>query len=157
MPEYTITFNAAGGTVSPASKKLARDAVIGELPVPQRAGYNFAGWKNEATGTWYDATMAMPSGDMTLTAQWAAGTNKVTFMEYDADASKAQGKVTYKKVSVIKKKFAKKITVNKKTGKITVKKGLKKGTYKLKIKVTAAGTTAYKAGSKTVTVKIKVK
>lgn len=71
--------------------------------------------------------------------------------------TKAKGKVTYKKVSVIKKKFAKKITVNKKTGKITVKKGLKKGTYKLKIKVTAAGTTAYKAGSKTVTVKIKVK
>ncbi len=71
--------------------------------------------------------------------------------------TKAKGKVTYKKVSVIKKKFAKKITVNKKTGKITVKKGLKKGTYKLKIKVTAAGTTAYKKGSKTVTVKIRVK
>ena len=69
----------------------------------------------------------------------------------------AQGQLTYKKVGVKKKKFAKKITVNKKTGKITVKKGLKKGTYRLKIQVTAAGTTVYKPASKTVIVKIRVR
>ena len=66
--------------------------------------------------------------------------------------SKAQGTVTYKKTSGNKK-----ISVNKKTGKITVEKGLKKGTYKVKIKVTAAGNASYKAKVKTVTVKIKVK
>mgnify|MGYP002626131174 CR=1 FL=1 len=66
--------------------------------------------------------------------------------------SKAQGTVTYVKASGNKK-----ITVNKKTGKITVKKGLKKGTYKVKIKVTAAGTTKYKKATKTITVTIKVK
>ena len=49
------------------------------------------------------------------------------------------------------------ITVNKKTGKITVKKGLKKGTYKVKIRVTAKASANYNAGKKTVTVKIKVK
>ena len=65
--------------------------------------------------------------------------------------SKAQGKVTYKKSSGNKK-----ITVSK-AGKITVKKGLKKGTYKVKIKVTAAGNATYKAKTKTVTVKIKVR
>jgi len=65
--------------------------------------------------------------------------------------SKAQGKITYKKLSGNKK-----ITVTS-AGKINVKKGLKKGTYPIKVKVTAAGTTAYKAGSKTVTVKIIVK
>lgn len=64
----------------------------------------------------------------------------------------AQGKVTYKKVS-----GSKKLTVNAKTGKITVKKGTKKGTYKINVKVTAAGNGNYKAASKTVTVKIKVK
>ncbi len=64
--------------------------------------------------------------------------------------SKAQGKVTYKKTGGNKK-----ITVSK-AGKITVKKGLKKGTYKIKVKVTAAGNSSYKAKSKTVTVKIKV-
>lgn len=65
--------------------------------------------------------------------------------------SKAQGTVTYKKSNGNKK-----ITVSQ-NGKITVKKGLKKGTYTVKIKVTAAGNTEYNAAVKTVTVKIKVK
>lgn len=67
---------------------------------------------------------------------------------------KAQGAVAYAKV---KKGSSVKLTINKKTGKITVKKGTKKGTYKIKIKVTAKGNAKYLAGSKTITVKIKVK
>ncbi len=63
----------------------------------------------------------------------------------------AVGKVTYKKV-----KGNKKITVAK-NGKITVKKGLKKGTYTVRIKVTAAGNSNYNAAVKTVKVKIRVK
>ena len=74
--------------------------------------------------------------------------------------SKAQGKVTYKKVSVgskaINKKYGKKITINARTGKVTVAKGLKKGTYKVKTKVTAAGNNKYKALTKNVTFTIKV-
>ena len=42
------------------------------------------------------------------------------------------------------------------TGKVTVKKGLKKGTYGVKTKVTAAGNANYKALTKTVTFKVKV-
>lgn len=61
-----------------------------------------------------------------------------------------QGALSYKK-----SKGNKKITVSK-AGKITVKKGLKKGTYKVKIKVTASGNENYKALTKTVTVKITV-
>ena len=66
--------------------------------------------------------------------------------------SGAIGKVTYTKT-----KGDKKITINKKTGKITVKKGLKKGTYKLKVDVKAAGSGSYASATKNVTVKIKVK
>ena len=69
----------------------------------------------------------------------------------------AQGTVTYKKVSVNKKKLAKKFAVNKKTGKITLKKGLKKGVYKLRVKVSAAGNDSFLPAEKTVTVRIKVK
>ena len=65
---------------------------------------------------------------------------------------KNQGKVTYKKLS-----GSKKLTINKTTGKITVKKGTKKGLYKIRVKVTAKGNAKYKAGSKNVTVKIRVK
>ncbi len=64
---------------------------------------------------------------------------------------KAKGAVTFKKV-----RGNKKIKVSS-TGKITVKKGLKKGTYKIRVKVRAAGTELYKAGVKTVTLKVRVK
>lgn len=66
----------------------------------------------------------------------------------------AKGTVSYKK---IKKGSSSKLTINKKTGKITVKKGTKKGTYKIKVKVTAKGNSKYLSASKTITVKIKVK
>ena len=74
--------------------------------------------------------------------------------------SKAKGKLSYKLVSAKKgkKSFRKKFSVNAKTGKITVKKRLKKGTYKVKVKVKAAGNANYKASAwKTVTFKVKVK
>ncbi|MBR3200694.1 MAG: 5'-nucleotidase C-terminal domain-containing protein [Mogibacterium sp.] len=61
------------------------------------------------------------------------------------------GSVTYAKA-----KGNKKITVAS-NGKITVKKGLKKGTYKVNITVTAKGNDNYLAGSKTVTVTVKIK
>ena len=61
-------------------------------------------------------------------------------------------------MAYVKKKGSKKITINRKTGKVTVKKGLKKGTYKVKVKVRAAGNSNYKAsGWKTVTFKVKIK
>lgn len=65
--------------------------------------------------------------------------------------SKAQGKVTYKKT-----KGNKKITVNS-AGKVTVKKGLKKGTYKVNVSVTANGNDYYKKITKKTTVTIVVK
>lgn len=65
---------------------------------------------------------------------------------------KGYGKITYTKVSGNKK-----ITINKNTGKITVKKGLKKGTYKAKVKVKASGDANYKSASRAVTFKVKVK
>ena len=65
----------------------------------------------------------------------------------------AQGTVTYKK----KSGSSGKLSINSKTGLITVKKGTKAGTYKIVVAVTAAGNKQYKAGTKTVTVKVKVK
>ena len=55
------------------------------------------------------------------------------------------------------KKAKKALKINAKTGKITVKKKTKKGTYKMKVTVTAAGNATYKPASKTVTVTIKVR
>jgi len=67
-------------------------------------------------------------------------------------ASPAEGAVRYKKI-----KGNKKITVNTASGKVTVKKGLKKGSYKVKVSVTAAGTENYNKGSSQATFTVKVK
>ncbi|MBQ3291641.1 MAG: hypothetical protein IJH43_04615 [Mogibacterium sp.] len=69
-----------------------------------------------------------------------------------------QGKLTYKLVSVTGKKYKKFFKIDTKTGKITIKKKLKKGTYKLKVQVRAAGNANYGPSAvKTVTIKVKVK
>ncbi|MBE5871084.1 MAG: hypothetical protein E7294_07490 [Lachnospiraceae bacterium] len=65
---------------------------------------------------------------------------------------KAEGKVTYQIKTGVKG-----FTINKKNGKLTIKKGMKKKTYKLKIEVTAAGNEKFAGTTKTVTVKVKVK
>ena len=59
---------------------------------------------------------------------------------------------TYRKLS-----GSAKLTVNAKTGKITVKKKTKKGTYRIKVRVTSATNVNYKAAYKDVTVTVKVK
>lgn len=64
----------------------------------------------------------------------------------------SKGKLSYKKLSGDKN-----ISVNTKTGTLTVKKGTKKGSYKVKVKISAAATGNYNAGSRTVTFTIKVK
>lgn len=61
------------------------------------------------------------------------------------------------KITYIKKSGNKKIKINKKTGKVTVRKGLKKGTYKIVVAVTAAESAVYKSRTKKVTFRIRVK
>jgi hypothetical protein len=82
-----------------------------------------------------------------------ASKNKTkTFKKSKAFSVKnAKGKVTF-----AKKSGKAKIVVSK-TGKVTVKSGLKKGTYPVKVAVTAAGNDNYLAKTKVVTLKVKVK
>ena len=75
---------------------------------------------------------------------------------------KADDKKSYTLVSAKKgsKSFKKYFKVNKTTGKVTIKKNkkMKKGIYKVKVKVKAAGNANYKASDmETLTFKIKVK
>ena len=76
------------------------------------------------------------------------------------NVSNAQGNVSYKLAGVKRgksKKYKKYFKINATTGNVTIKKKLKKGTYKITCVVSAAGNTDSKAGTKTVTFTIKVK
>ena len=64
----------------------------------------------------------------------------------------ARGKVTYTKL-----KGNKKILIDKKTGRVTIRKKLKRGTYKIKVKVKAAGNQNYKAAARKLFFIVKVR
>ena len=72
---------------------------------------------------------------------------------------KGEGNITYSLSSAKKgkKNYKNKFMIDKKTGKLTVKKGLKKGAYKVKVKVKAAGNSNYNSLSRTATINITVK
>lgn len=65
---------------------------------------------------------------------------------------KGKGKISYTKLSGDER-----ISINAKTGKVKVAKGLAKGTYKVKVKVKVAATKNYKKATKKATFKITVK
>ena len=64
----TVTFDANGGTVTPASKAVEPGEAIGELPVPTRAGYEFIAWLT-AGGTVVTAETVV-NESLTLYADW---------------------------------------------------------------------------------------
>ena len=181
-PPQPVALAAAGVTLSPTkytyNGKVRKPAVTVKMKGKKlKAGTDYkvsyaAGRKNAGT---YKVTV-MGTGDFTgkvtktFTVNKAANPMKIkgktATVKYCKvkkkkqtlkvgtvlTVKKPQGTVTYAKVSGNKK-----ITVAKKTGTVTVKKGLKKGKYKVKVKVKAAGNKNYKAATKMVTFTVRVK
>ena len=98
------------------------------------------------------AAQPMAAKVVARTASFKTLKSKSVTVTVPLSVTKAQGKLTHAKVSGDAC-----LTINKTTGKVTVKKGTKKKTYTIKIKVTAVGNANYKAGSKTVICKVTVK
>ena len=69
---YTVTFNANGGSVSPASKSVTYNSTYGTLPTPTRTGYRFNGWYTAASGGSQvtDDTKVSITAEQTLYAHW---------------------------------------------------------------------------------------
>ncbi len=68
----TVTFDANGGTVTPATKSVAVDSAVGDLPTPTREDHVFQGWFTAASGgTQVDASTVV-SANATFYAQWLA-------------------------------------------------------------------------------------
>ena len=79
---YTVTYNANGGTVTPATKTVTYGQSYGELALPIRAGYTFAGWYNGSTLV-TNNTVVTTASNHTLTAKWTTNTaTKYTVKHY---------------------------------------------------------------------------
>ncbi len=167
---YTVTFDPNGGKTAETARTVGGGEAVGELPVPTRSGYTFTGW---FIGDEKYTETSIVGGDLELKAGWKVNkkknpmtvkgkTAKVRYSRLKKrnqtlkrstvlSIKKAKGTVTCKR-----KKGNRKIVVAK-SGKVTVKRGLKKGTYKVRVSVKAAGNSSYKPSADIiVTFKIKV-
>ena len=75
--EYTVTFDANKGTVTPTEMKVRHGDAYGKLPTPTLDGYTFDGWYND------NGMQVKPEDEVTashtLYAHWKASTYTVTF------------------------------------------------------------------------------
>ncbi len=79
--EYTITFDANGGTVSPASAET-KGGRLETLPTPTRSGYTFDGWYTEKDGGTQVTTETEFKAAATLYAHWKPVTSGGEETEY---------------------------------------------------------------------------
>ena len=75
---YMVSFDANGGSCTPASKSVTYASTYGDLPTPTREGYTFTGWYDGETKV-EDTTTYQTAGDKTLTARWSADAYTVTY------------------------------------------------------------------------------
>jgi len=69
---YTVTWNANGGSVSPSSTTVSSGSQI-QAPTPSRSGYTFNGWYNSSSGGSYIVGAGgnyTVTANVTLYAQW---------------------------------------------------------------------------------------
>ena len=67
--EYTVTFDANGGSVSTASA-TTKDGKLESLPIPTRSGYDFAGWYTGTVAGQRVTINTVFTGDTVLYAHW---------------------------------------------------------------------------------------
>lgn len=73
--QYTLTFDANGGTVSETSRTITEGNQIGSLPTPNKDGYRFYGWYGISDGTdWQTSYLILGSSimkqDLKIVASW---------------------------------------------------------------------------------------
>jgi uncharacterized repeat protein (TIGR02543 family) len=109
VSQFTVTFNANGGAVSPKSKTATDGTQVGSLPTPKRTGYDFKGWYTAKSGGVKVSANTVIGSDATYYAQWQVKSYKVTF---NANKGKVSGKA----------KLVKRVKYGSKLGKLTTPK-----------------------------------
>ena len=82
--EYTVTFDANGGSVAPSSV-TTKDGKLGSLPTPTRGGYDFLGWYTEKDGGEKVITDTVFTKDTTIYAHWSEQAAQEYTVTFDAN------------------------------------------------------------------------
>lgn len=92
---YTLTYDANGGKLTPASQTVTYDNYYPALPLPTRTGYTFLGWNTVSNGTGAmvkDGDVYTIDGNQTLYAQWKANVYEI---KLDAQGATSLGTIAY--------------------------------------------------------------
>jgi uncharacterized protein (TIGR02145 family)/uncharacterized repeat protein (TIGR02543 family) len=81
---YTITFDAGGGTVDPATEETDAGGKLQDLPTPEREGYAFKGWYTAESGGTEVTTSTAFNNEATIYAQWILITSKMYIVTFNA-------------------------------------------------------------------------
>ncbi len=106
---YTITYDANGGSVSPTSQNYTVETTL-NIPMPTRSGYAFQGWSvTAAEGNWELNGICSPGevpikmyGNATLTAQWSLNSIPVyfdTILDFDDWNTQTASNATFSNVT----------------------------------------------------------
>ena len=82
--EYTVTFDANGGSVSTTST-TTKDGKLESLPAPTYDGYDFLGWYTEKEGGEKVTTDTVFTNDTTIYAHWQKQTVQAYTVTFDAN------------------------------------------------------------------------
>ena len=95
---YKLVFEVNGGTVDETERTCYSGAGIGELPIPTRTGYTFAGWYDAPSGGKQvnASSTFISSSSVSIYALWTANTYTVTFNANNGETvSPASKEVSY--------------------------------------------------------------
>lgn len=81
LNEFTVTFDACGGSASQTSKKVIYNEKYGVLPTAARTGYSFNGWYTSASGGTKitENSTVTETANHTLYAQWSLNSYAATW------------------------------------------------------------------------------
>lgn len=91
---YRVSFDAAGGTCDRKECEIRYGSGY-VLPVPERAGYTFAGWFTDQGRQVTDSTIMTVAGPHTLHARWENASFEVAFDGNGGSVSSSRKTVTY--------------------------------------------------------------
>ena len=95
--QYTISYNANGGTVNTSSKTVTYDSTYGSLVTPSRTGYSFSGWFTAASGgsQIIESTKVTITSNQTIYAHWTANQYTITYNANGGTVNTSSKTVTY--------------------------------------------------------------
>ncbi len=77
--EAVVTYNANGGTVSPASEKVTKGSSVTNLPTPDRTGYTFGGWYTDDNFSTEFTTLTIINENIEVFAKWTINRYTITY------------------------------------------------------------------------------